>query len=185
MVAKNFDSLIVCTDAQSCAGLESPRARVPYMARGEFAPATMMRADALKLERKHYPPAYAARLNRQACQSTTMDSTSAAASMSRTLATIPTESRTPDLMATPAYKKASYTMSHKRLEHYVLEIGSNLDLPKLELLGEHPTLHAGIVAEPLPCGELLAPNRSDSGPWAAWVSISNPSRSRTSRLLDS
>lgn len=86
-------------------------------------------------------------------------------------------------MATPAYKKASYTMSHKRLEHHVLEIGSNLDLPKLELLGEHPTLHAGIVAEPLPCGELLAPNRSDSGPWAAWVSISNPSRSRTSRLL--
>lgn len=94
---ENFDSLIVRTDAQSCAGLESPRARVPYMARGEFAPATTMRADALKLERKHYPPAYAARLNRQACQSTTMDSTSAAASMSRTLATIPTESRTPDL----------------------------------------------------------------------------------------
>ena len=42
------DSSLVRADAQSCTQLESLRARVPYMARGEFSPATAMRADALQ-----------------------------------------------------------------------------------------------------------------------------------------
>ena len=83
-------------------------------------------------------------------------------------------------MVARAYKEDSYKMSQKRLERYVLKFGRWFGLP--ELLGEHPALCAGTVPKRLTYGELLAPNGSNSGAWAAWVSVSNPSRARTSRF---
>ena len=54
------DSSHVRTNAQSSAGLESSRARAPYMAGGEFSPATVLRAGALKSKRPRSLPAYGA-----------------------------------------------------------------------------------------------------------------------------
>ena len=48
------------THSLSRAGVESSRARVPYIARWEFPPATTMRPAALQSKRSRYLPAYVA-----------------------------------------------------------------------------------------------------------------------------
>ena len=53
-----FDSSIVRTDAQSCAQLESSRARVPYTADSKFSPPTALRRGARTNYRTRYPAAY-------------------------------------------------------------------------------------------------------------------------------
>ena len=53
------NSSLVSTDAQSCAQLESPRARVPSCGRRGFFPATALRAPALQPRSRHFPAAYA------------------------------------------------------------------------------------------------------------------------------
>ena len=53
-----FDSPIVRRDAHSCAQLESPRARVPYMAGVEFFAATLLRVSAQTNYRTRYQAAY-------------------------------------------------------------------------------------------------------------------------------
>ena len=55
------DSSLVPTHAQSRAGIESPRARVPYIAGCEFSPATVLRAAALQSKSKRFLTAYGAR----------------------------------------------------------------------------------------------------------------------------
>ena len=52
------DSSLVRTDAQSCAQVESPRARVPYVPRCEFPPATVLRADSQPKYLKRFRAAY-------------------------------------------------------------------------------------------------------------------------------
>ena len=52
------DSSIVRTDAQSCAQLEYPRARVLYMAGCEFSPLTLLRPVALQSKRTCFHRAY-------------------------------------------------------------------------------------------------------------------------------
>ena len=54
------DSSPVRTHAQSCAEIESPRARIPYIAECEFSTSTMLRASALQLKRKRFLAAYGA-----------------------------------------------------------------------------------------------------------------------------
>lgn len=54
------DSSLVRTRAQSRAEIESPRARVPYMAGWEFPPATVVSPDALVSKRKRSLVAYGA-----------------------------------------------------------------------------------------------------------------------------
>ena len=51
-------SSLVRTDAQSRAEIESPRARVPYMAGCEFTSATVLRTTALQLKRSRFLAAY-------------------------------------------------------------------------------------------------------------------------------
>lgn len=48
------------TDAQSRAGLVSPRVRVPYIARWKISSATAVRGGALQLKGQCYPVAYVA-----------------------------------------------------------------------------------------------------------------------------
>ena len=48
----------VRTHALSRAEIESPRARVPYIAGWEFCPATAMRGCAPRFKRQRYPVAY-------------------------------------------------------------------------------------------------------------------------------
>ena len=54
------DSPLVRTHAQSRVELESPRARVPYIAGCEISPATVLRADALRSNRTRSRAAYGA-----------------------------------------------------------------------------------------------------------------------------
>lgn len=58
------DSSPVRTNAQSRAQLESPRARVPYIAESRFSLTSMMRGDALAKYWRCFPSAYGHRCSR-------------------------------------------------------------------------------------------------------------------------
>ena len=60
----------VRTIAQSCAQLESPRARGPYIAGGEFSPPTGARTDALQSKLKRSLAAYGVNGNRRSISGT-------------------------------------------------------------------------------------------------------------------